>query len=96
MLSYFSYLPSPSRCCSQAVDLTLLLLSHCCSHTAVLLMLLLHCCFRIALHRITISSSEVTAAVSGAISEDEQLANDLAQCAAVCKDFQVSNPVFGL
>ena len=48
MLSYFSYLPSPSRCCSQAVDFTLLLLSHCCFLTAALSLLLSHCCSRTA------------------------------------------------
>jgi hypothetical protein len=76
-----------------------------CFHTVILLMhaaltlLLFHCCFCTAAHIISTTSAEFAAdpvcrAVSGAISEDEELANDLERCAAVCKDFKVDNLTF--
>jgi hypothetical protein len=69
------------------------------SHGGSLLRLLSHCCFCTAARMISTLPAEFAAdpvcrAVSGAIGEDEELANDLARCAAVCKDFKVSKLVF--
>ena len=76
-----------------------------CFHTVILLMhaaltlLLFNCCFCTAAHTISTTSVEFPAdpvcqAVSGAISDGEELANDLETCAAVCKDFKVNDLVF--
>ena len=68
------------------------------SHCGSLLRLLSHCCFCTAAHIISTIPAELAAdpvcrAASGAIGEDEELANDLARCVAVCKDFKVSKLV---